>query len=338
MKHVLVTGGLGFIGSNFIEMLLKKYSDYIIVNIDACTYAANSSAIKSELYKENYIFEKVDIRKSEEIEKIFSNYDIKHVIHFAAESHVDNSINNPLIFAETNVIGTINLLEACRKKNSFIDGDSIFYHISTDEVYGTLESEGYFTEQTPYAPNSPYSASKASSDFFVRSYHSTYNMNVITSNCSNNYGPNQHDEKLIPTIIRKAIAQEMIPIYGDGKNVRDWLYVEDHCKAIDLIFHNGVLGETYLIGGSNEKTNLEVAYTICTYLNEILNDSIDYKQLITNVTDRKGHDFRYAIDASKLINNLDWKPDETFETGIKKTIDWYLNKYHKESSNRNEIN
>jgi dTDP-glucose 4,6-dehydratase len=268
------------------------------------------------------------------VEFIFDEYDVRGVIHFAAESHVDNSIKNPGVFIETNVNGTFTLLDVAYKKwmekpFSFKKGyeGCRFHHISTDEVYGTLNETDLFTEETPYAPNSPYSASKASSDMIVRSYQETYGMNTVITNCSNNYGPKQHDEKLIPTIIKKALAGESIPIYGDGKNIRDWLYVLDHCKGIDLVYHTGKEANVYNIGGRNERTNLQIVDAICTILDEKVPASKSYKELITFVEDRAGHDRRYAIDATKLENELGWKADENFDTGIVKTIDWYLAKY-----------
>ncbi|MGG3937823.1 dTDP-glucose 4,6-dehydratase [Anoxybacillus kestanbolensis] len=333
-ETILVTGGAGFIGSNFIPYFLQKYEQYRIVNLDALTYAGDLNNLKEVESNKNYVFIKGDIRDKELIVRLFNKYDIRHVIHFAAESHVDNSIKNPLVFAETNVLGTLNLLEVARiywMEKPFVYKEeyknSRFHHISTDEVYGTLGEEGFFTESTPYAPNSPYSASKASSDLLVRSYHHTYGMNVVTTNCSNNYGPKQHDEKLIPTIIRKALAGEKIPIYGNGQNVRDWLYVLDHCKAIDLVFHEGKFGETYLIGGRNERTNIEIAKTICAILDKKVLKQTSYADQIEFVVDRPGHDFRYAIDPSKIENELGWKAEETFETGIMKTVEWYINKY-----------
>lgn len=333
-RTILVTGGLGFIGSNFIRYFLKKYPEYKIINADAKTYAANSRNLESVEKNSNYIFQSIDIRHKDSIKTIFARYQFTDIIHFAAETHVDNSISNPGIFVETNVLGTFNLLEAASTlwletpfsyKKEF--SNSRFHHISTDEVFGTLGKIGYFTEETPYAPNSPYSASKASSDMLVRSYHHTFGLNIVTSNCSNNYGPMQHDEKLIPTIIRKAFVNKKIPIYGNGENIRDWLYVEDHCRAIDKIFHNGKSGETYLIGGNNEKTNNEIVMTICKYLDELHPQGKSYKNLINYVSDRPGHDFRYAIDTSKLKNDLNFIPKETFDTGIIKTIKWYLEKY-----------
>jgi dTDP-glucose 4,6-dehydratase len=333
MKNILITGGAGFIGSNFIIYFLDQNPETKIINLDKLTYAGELSNLR-EVSSPNYAFVKGDICDRNLIESLFQEYDFDAVIHFAAESHVDNSINKPDEFIQTNIFGTFNLLDVA--KNHWMNGphvfkegskDKRFHHISTDEVYGTLGRTGLFTEQTPYAPNSPYSASKASSDFIVRSYFHTYGMNVVTTNCSNNYGPKQHDEKLIPTIIRKAINGEQIPIYGDGKNIRDWLYVLDHCKGIDLVFKKGKSGETYNIGGQNERDNLYIANKICEILDVINPKSKPYNQQITFVKDRPGHDFRYAIDASKIENELGWKADENFETGIKKTIDWYLDKY-----------
>ena len=333
-KTVLVTGGLGFIGSNFIHTFMNKYADYRIVNIDSITYAANPSNLKTIEDNPNYSFKQIDIRDAASLNTLFSEFQFTDVIHFAAESHVDNSIKNPSLFAETNILGTLNLLEAARGlwleqpfsfKSQF--GDSRFIHISTDEVYGSLDDSGFFTEETPYAPNSPYSASKAGSDMLVRSYFHTYGLNVITTNCSNNYGPMQHDEKLIPTIIRNAVLNKEIPIYGNGKNIRDWLYVEDHCVAIDNVFHNGRSGETYLVGGNNEMTNIDIAEMICGYLDKLQPAKQSYKELITFVDDRHGHDFRYAIDATKLRNELNFNPKESFGTGIAKTIEWYVKKY-----------
>jgi dTDP-glucose 4,6-dehydratase len=332
--NVLVTGGAGFIGSNFIPYFLQKYVKFKVINLDKLTYAGELSNLEEVSDADNYKFIQGDICDKELVQNIFSSYNITDVIHFAAESHVDNSISNPDTFIQTNIIGTFNLLDAAKNywmvaphqsKLSF--GKSRFHHISTDEVYGTLGKEGLFTENTPYAPNSPYSASKASSDFVVRSYFHTYGMNVVTTNCSNNYGPKQHDEKLIPTIIRKALNNENIPIYGDGKNIRDWLYVVDHCKGIDLAFQYGKAGESYNIGGKNERNNLYIANTICDILDEIKPKNKSYKDQITFVKDRPGHDFRYAIDASKIEKELGWNAKENFETGVKKTIEWYLKKY-----------
>ena len=335
-KRFLITGGAGFIGSNYIIYLLENYSDIKIVNLDKLTYAGELSNLKQIQNNSRYEFVKGDICDKELVNQLFSKYNFNGVIHFAAESHVDNSIKNPDAFINTNVYGTFNLLNTAKnywmyEPFLFKKGceNNRFHHISTDEVYGSLDKTGLFTEETPYAPNSPYSASKASSDFIVRSYYHTYGMNVVTTNCSNNYGPRQHDEKLIPTIIRKAIRGEDIPIYGKGNNIRDWLYVEDHCKGIDLVFSNGKSGETYNIGGKNERDNLYIANKICEILDEIRPKGSKYSQQITFVKDRPGHDFRYAIDASKIENKIGWKAKENFESGILKTINWYLNKYEK---------
>jgi len=409
LKTILITGGAGFIGSNFIPYFLEKYPNYRIVCLDILTYAGNLENLKevmsdelrvmneketnnsklktrpseattpqergqnSKLQNERFHFVKGDICNRELVEYIFNEYDIRGVIHFAAESHVDNSIKNPGIFVKTNVEGTYTLIDVAykywmegpfkyrkrylnevmndelrimneNKKNNSkfkIQNSKLprFHHISTDEVYGTLGETGLFTEETPYAPNSPYSASKASSDMIVRSYHHTFGLNTIITNCSNNYGPKQHDEKLIPTIIRNAIKGNPIPIYGDGKNVRDWLYVLDHCKGIDLAYHKGKCGETYNIGGRNERTNIYIANKICEILDELYpvekNSKLkiqhsklkSYKELITFVKDRPGHDRRYAIDTTKIEKTLHWQAKETFETGIVKTVKWYLRKY-----------
>ena len=332
-KTILVTGGAGFIGSNFVPYFCEKYPEYNVINLDKLTYAGNLDNVKECESMPNYTFVKEDICNADKIEELFEKYDIRGVIHFAAESHVDNSIKGPRAFINTNLVGTFNLLEAARKHwmeapNKYKAGyeGCRFHHISTDEVYGTLGAEGFFKETTPYAPNSPYSASKAGSDFLVRAYHHTFGMNVTTSNCSNNYGPKQHHEKLIPHIIEKALAEEPLPIYGKGENVRDWLYVLDHCKAIDLIFHTGKAGETYNIGGHNERNNITIVKTICALLDERKprKNGQKYADLITFVQDRAGHDFRYAIDASKITKELGWKADENFDTGIVKTVDWYL--------------
>lgn len=334
MRNFLVTGGAGFIGSNFIPYFLESNQDVHLVNLDLLTYAGDLENLKEVGNHARYTFVKGDICDRELVASLFNQYHFQGVLHFAAESHVDNSIKNPDAFIKTNVFGTFTLLDVARNhwmdspneyKNEF--SKARFLHVSTDEVYGTLGKIGLFTEQTAYAPNSPYSASKASSDFMVRSYFHTYGMNVVTTNCSNNYGPKQHDEKLIPTIIRKAISEENIPIYGDGQNIRDWLYVLDHCKGIELVFKNGVNGETYNIGGRNERNNLYIANKICEILDEKKPKGTSYKEQISFVTDRPGHDFRYAIDATKIESDLGWKADENFESGIIKTIEWYLQKY-----------
>lgn len=335
MKHILVTGGAGFIGSNFVPYFVENNSDYHLVNLDVLTYAGNLDNVKEVENHPRYTFVKGDICDSNFIKELFDKFQFHDVIHFAAESHVDNSISGPEAFIKTNVLGTFNLLDTARKlwmsaPNQYNEGfkNARFHHVSTDEVYGTLGETGLFHETTPYAPNSPYSASKAGSDLIVRSYFHTYGMNVVTTNCSNNYGPKQHDEKLIPTIIRKALQGENIPIYGDGKNVRDWLYVLDHCKGIELAFKKGLSGETYNIGGRNERTNLYIVDTVCNILNELKPKATgNYQDQITFVKDRPGHDLRYAIDATKIETELGWKADENFETGIKKTIEWYLNKF-----------
>jgi dTDP-glucose 4,6-dehydratase len=330
-ETILVTGCAGFIGSNFVPYFLEKYNNYNIVNLDLLTYAGDLKNLSECDDNKNYKFIKGDICNRELVEFIFTEYDIRGVIHFAAESHVDNSIKNPGVFIETNINGTFTLIDVAYKKwmeKPFNYKDEYktcrFHHISTDEVYGTLNETDLFTEETPYAPNSPYSASKASSDMIVRSYQETYGMDTVITNCSNNYGPKQHSEKLIPTIIRKALAKEPIPIYGDGKNIRDWLYVLEHCKGIDIVYHTGKTGEVYNIGGRNERTNLQIVDRICTILDEKVPSSESYKELITFVEDRAGHDRRYAIDATKLENELGWKADENFDSGIVKTVEWYL--------------
>ena len=333
MKTILVTGGAGFIGSNFVPYFTEKYPEYNIINLDKLTYAGNLDNVKECESMPNYHFVQGDICDSAFIEDLFLKHDIRGVIHFAAESHVDNSISGPRAFIETNISGTFNLLDAARKHwmdapNKVKVGyeDCRFHHISTDEVYGTLGNEGMFEETTPYAPNSPYSASKASSDFLVRAYHHTFGMNVTTSNCSNNYGPKQHNEKLIPKIVSNCLNEKPLPIYGKGENIRDWLYVLDHCKAIDLIYHTGKAGETYNVGGRNERNNITIVKTICAILDtkRPRANGQKYEELITYVQDRAGHDFRYAIDATKLETELGWKADENFDTGIIKTVEWYL--------------
>lgn len=335
-KTILVTGCAGFIGSNFVPYFLEKYPKYNLVNLDLLTYAGDLENLKEVENHPRYKFIKGDICNKELVEFIFQEYNIQGVIHFAAESHVDNSIKNPGVFVQTNVNGTYNLIDVAKNywmKKPFLYKDEYvncrFHHISTDEVYGTLGETGLFTEKTPYSPSSPYSASKASSDMIIKAYVETFGMNCVITNCSNNYGPKQHDEKLIPTIIRNALKGKPIPIYGDGKNIRDWLYVLDHCKGIDLVFHNGNKGETYNIGGQNERTNLQIVNTICEILDREVPkvDNSSYNDLITFVEDRAGHDRRYAIDATKLESQLSWKADENFDSGIEKTIEWYLNKY-----------
>ncbi|MCE7864558.1 MAG: dTDP-glucose 4,6-dehydratase [Bacteroidetes bacterium CHB5] len=333
MKTILVTGGAGFIGSNFIIHFLEKNPDTRLINLDLLTYAGNLQNVSEVEANAQHIFVKGDICDRKLVDDLFTAYEVAGVIHFAAESHVDNSISGPEAFIKTNINGTFTLLDVARKhwlKAPFEvkEGkeNNRFLHVSTDEVYGTLGSTGLFTEETPYAPNSPYSASKASSDLLVRSYFHTYGLNVVTTNCSNNYGPKQHNEKLIPTIIRKALSGQPIPIYGDGMNVRDWLYVLDHAKGIELAFKNGKAGETYNIGGRNERTNNEIVQTICALLDreKPRPDAKSYKEQITFVKDRAGHDKRYAIDATKIETKLGWKAEENFDSGIIKTIQWYL--------------
>ncbi|WP_060825344.1 dTDP-glucose 4,6-dehydratase [Sulfurospirillum cavolei] len=334
-KSILVTGCAGFIGSNFVPYFLEQYPHYRIVNLDLLTYAGNLDNLAEVDDNERYVFVQGDICDRALVESLFEQYAICGVIHFAAESHVDNSIKNPGVFVETNVNGTFTLIDVAYKtwmEKPFVWKEGYeacrFHHISTDEVYGTLGEEGLFTESTPYAPNSPYSASKASSDMIVRAYHHTYGMNTVVTNCSNNYGPKQHDEKLIPTIIRKALAGQKIPIYGDGKNIRDWLYVLDHCKGIDLAYHEGISGETYNIGGRNERNNLYIAHKICEILDTLKPKATSYQEQITFVEDRAGHDRRYAIDATKIETKLGWSAEENFESGIVKTVEWYLRKYN----------
>lgn len=333
-ETILVTGGAGFIGSNFVPYFCKTRPEYHVINLDKLTYAGNLDNLSECANMSNYTFVRGDICDMDLVEKLFRENDIRGVIHFAAESHVDNSITGPQAFIHTNIVGTFNLLDTARRH--WMNAPSEvkpeykkcrFHHISTDEVYGTLGPTGMFSEKTPYAPNSPYSASKASSDFLVRAYHHTYGMNVTTSNCSNNYGPKQHHEKLIPHIIDMALLGQPLPIYGRGENVRDWLYVLDHCKAIDLIFHKGRAGETYNIGGHNERNNITIVKTICQILDKKhpRPDGVSYESQIEFVADRAGHDFRYAIDAEKLESELGWHADETFDTGIVKTVEWYLN-------------
>ena len=334
-KYILVTGCAGFIGSNFVPYFLEQYQEYHLINLDLLTYAGNVENLSEVADEPRYTFVEGDICDRTLVESLFEKYSIQGVIHFAAESHVDNSIKNPGIFIETNVNGTFTLLDVAYKtwmEKPFVLKEGYeecrFHHISTDEVYGTLGATGLFTESTSYAPNSPYSASKAGSDMIVRAYHHTYGMNTVITNCSNNYGPKQHDEKLIPTIIRKALSNQPIPIYGDGQNIRDWLYVLDHCKGIDLVFHEGNRGETYNIGGRNERDNLYIAHKICEILDTLKPKATSYKEQITFVEDRAGHDRRYAIDATKIETKLGWEAEENFESGILKTIQWYLRKYN----------
>ncbi len=325
MKNLLITGGAGFIGSHVLRLFVNKYPEYKIVNLDKLTYAGNLENIKDLEQKENYTFEKGDICDKEFVENLFAKYKFDYVIHLAAESHVDRSITNPMEFINTNIIGTVVLLNAAKKQwdNNF--ENKLFYHISTDEVYGSLGEKGLFTESTSYDPKSPYSAAKASSDHLVRAYNNTYKMPTVISNCSNNYGGNQFPEKLIPLAINNIKTNKKIPIYGKGENIRDWLYVLDHAKAIDLIFHKGKSGETYNIGGKNEWTNIDLIKELCKIMDKKLERPAGTSEkLITFVTDRAGHDLRYAIDSSKIERELNWLPSLTFEKGLEKTVDWYL--------------
>ena len=346
MKTIIITGGAGFIGSHVVRLFVTKYPDYKIINLDALTYAGNLENLKDIETAPNYIFEKVNILDGDELERVFTTYNPDAVIHLAAESHVDRSISSPLDFVYTNVVGTVNLLNAAKKhwaarlstSNVTLKPEDVtlspskgeptyklFYHISTDEVYGALGETGFFTEETSYDPHSPYSASKASSDHFVRAYHDTYGLPVIVSNCSNNYGPNHFPEKLIPLMINNVIHKKPLPVYGDGLYTRDWLFVKDHARAIDTIFHKGKVGETYNIGGFNEWRNIDLVKLLCKLADEKLGrEKGESEKLITYVKDRPGHDRRYAIDAGKINKELNWKPSVTFEEGLSQTIDWYL--------------
>lgn len=324
-KKIIITGGAGFIGSHVVRRFVTKYPDYLIINLDALTYAGNLENLTDIEDAANYVFEKADITNRDQIAAIFEKYGVTDVVHLAAESHVDRSILSPLDFVYTNVIGTVNLLEVAKQKWAGNYENSLFYHVSTDEVYGALGEEGLFTEETRYDPHSPYSASKASSDHFVRAYHDTYGIKVVVSNCSNNYGPYHFPEKLIPLMINNIINNKPLPVYGDGKYTRDWLFVKDHAVAIDLIFHEGKVGDTYNIGGFNEWKNIDLVHLLCKQMDEKLGrESGTSEQLITYVKDRPGHDRRYAIDATKINKELGWKPSVTFEQGLSETIDWFL--------------
>jgi dTDP-glucose 4,6-dehydratase len=324
-KTIIITGGAGFIGSHVVRLFVTKYPEYKIINLDVLTYAGNLENLRDVENNPNYYFEKADILNPGELEKVFTAYNPDAVIHLAAESHVDRSIHSPLDFVYTNVIGTVNLLNTAKKQWTGNFEGKRFYHVSTDEVYGALGDTGYFTESTPYDPHSPYSASKAASDHFVRAYADTYGLPVVVTNCSNNYGPNHFPEKLIPLFINNIINKKPLPVYGDGFYTRDWLFVKDHAAAIDLVFHKGKQNETYNIGGFNEWRNIDLVKLLCKLMDEKLgNEAGSSEQLITYVKDRPGHDRRYAIDASKINKELGWKPGVTFEEGLKLTIDWYF--------------
>ena len=324
-RNILITGGAGFIGSHLVRLLVNKYPDYHIINMDLLTYAGNLENLKDIEHKENYSFVKCDICDFKKVKQVFVDYKIDSLIHLAAESHVDRSIEDPFSFAQTNVMGTLSLLQAAKSywKNNF--KNKLFYHVSTDEVYGSLGKEGFFTEKTSYDPHSPYSASKASSDHFVRSFSDTYHLPILISNCSNNYGSHQFPEKLIPLFINNIVNNKPLPVYGKGENVRDWLFVNDHARAIDVVFHKGKLGDTYNIGGFNEWKNIDLIKVMIKTVDRMLGREVGVSEkLITYVTDRAGHDLRYAIDSSKLKNELGWEPSLQFEEGIEKTVKWYL--------------
>lgn len=335
MKNILITGGAGFIGSHVVRHFVQKYPNYKIIVMDSLTYASDLHNLSDVFKFKNFKFVKGDIRNIEDVKKVFFSFDINNVIHLAAESHVDNSIENPLLFLETNINGTVNLLNESLKY--LIRENGIFYHISTDEVFGSLGERGYFREDTPYNPRSPYSASKASSDHFVRVYHHTYELPILISNCSNNYGPYQHPEKMIPTIINSVLDKKPIPIYGNGENIRDWLWIEDHVEAIDKIFHFGRIGESYNLGGMNEIKNIDLVYKILSIMDkQNLVSKEESEKLITFVTDRKGHDFRYAIDSKKVRDELGWIPKKKFDVGLEDTIKWYYS--NRDSFTRNKKN
>lgn len=325
MKNILITGGAGFIGSHVVRLFVNKYPNYTIINLDALTYAGNLENLKDIDQAPNYKFEKVNILSADSIKEVFVKHAITDVIHLAAESHVDRSIHSPLDFVYTNIVGTVNLLNTAKEFWASDLSKHLFYHVSTDEVYGALGETGFFTETTPYSPNSPYSASKASSDHFVRAYAETYHLKTVISNCSNNYGPNHFPEKLIPLFINNIINKKPLPVYGDGLYTRDWLFVKDHAIAIDTIFHSGKENETYNVGGFNEWKNIDLVKLLCKQMDEKLGrESGESEKLITYIKDRPGHDRRYAIDATKINKELGWKPSVTFEEGLAQTIDWYL--------------
>lgn len=327
-KRILVTGGAGFIGSHLVRLLVNKYSDYQIITFDSLTYAGNLSNLADLETANNHVFVKGDITSEEDVKSVLSTYQISDIIHLAAESHVDRSIEGPMPFVTTNVLGTVNLMHQAKDFWKQLDGH-IFYHVSTDEVFGSLGTEGFFTEETPYDPRSPYSASKAASDHFVSAYYHTYNFPIKRSNCSNNYGSHHHPEKLIPLMINNILNKKPLPVYGEGINVRDWLWVEDHVRAIDVIFHKGEIGCNYNIGGWNEWRNIDIVHLLCEIMDsELKREKGESAQLISFVKDRAGHDHRYAIDASKLNNELNWKPSITFEEGLLKTVQWYLENQH----------
>ena len=324
MKNIIITGGAGFIGSHVVRLFVNKYSEYRIINMDVLTYAGNLENLSDIEDAPNYVFERVDIVDAAAVDALFDKYQPEGVIHLAAESHVDRSIEDPLAFVRTNILGTVNLLNSFKRIHKDFEGKR-FYHISTDEVYGTLGKEGLFEETTPYDPNSPYSASKASSDHFVRAYGETYGIPYVVTNCSNNYGQNQFPEKLVPLFINNIVEEKPLPVYGDGQYTRDWLYVLDHARAIDLVYHEGENGETYNIGGFNEWTNLDLIKVLCAQMDKKLGrEKGSSEKLITYVKDRPGHDRRYAIDATKINKELGWAPSVTFEEGLAITIDWYL--------------
>jgi dTDP-glucose 4,6-dehydratase len=329
---ILITGGAGFIGSHLVKYFVRNYPDYVIVNLDSLTYAGHRSNLSEIEFFPNYRFEEGDIRDTEFVKSLFKNEKFTSVIHLAAESHVDNSINNPLIFAETNILGTMNLLDSFREVYDKENINSFFFHVSTDEVYGSLENDDtLFNENSQIQPNSPYSASKASSDLFVKAYHATYKIPYIVTNCSNNYGPNQYPEKLIPLFISKALKNQDLPVYGDGKNIRDWLFVDDHISAIDTIFHSNCRNETFNIGGNAEFTNVELIEKLCALIDfKLGRNTGETRRLITYVKDRAGHDRRYAIDSTKLTKKLNWKPKVSINEGLDRTVDWYLTHFNQD--------